>query len=222
MVSIVKITLVFFAILVNVLARKNKTSTALPHPKSNTTNLHEIKPPIYMKPPKAATIEKRASSSCTAEGGAQMLPFKSLIQGGIGYLGGQHVQCIYKNWILFPCVGFASPDTSNIFMLQSNANAAMWQQYAVSPDHGWVEYWSTGTYLTIAQLFQVTLTYLIYQNDGNVVLYSGSRGAIWSTGTYGVDSNWLCIQDDANLVLYDLNGNPVWSSNTGGYVATGF
>jgi RHS repeat-associated protein len=56
--------------------------------------------------------------------------------------------------------------------------------------------------------------HLLYQTDGNVVLYSPS-GAIWATHTTGQASNVLSMQGDGNLVLYN-GGTPVWSTGTGG------
>jgi len=53
---------------------------------------------------------------------------------------------------------------------------------------------------------------LVFQGDGNLVLY-GSSGALWWTGTIGSD---LCaMQGDGNLVIYN-NGTPTWSSGTPG------
>jgi surface antigen len=55
---------------------------------------------------------------------------------------------------------------------------------------------------------------LILQNDGNLVLYSGS--AIWQSGTAGSGATHLTMQMDGNLVLYTPSNTPVWQSFTGG------
>ena len=55
---------------------------------------------------------------------------------------------------------------------------------------------------------------LILQNDGNLVLYDGSK-AIWSTGTQRKQGRKLVMQSDGNLVLYGIRG-PVWATNTSG------
>jgi len=57
---------------------------------------------------------------------------------------------------------------------------------------------------------------LLYQNDGNVVMYKndGTTDAIWSTKTYGSTSNMMVMQPDGNLVVYDASWNPIWASNT--------
>lgn len=63
---------------------------------------------------------------------------------------------------------------------------------------------------------------LIYQADGNVVVYN-SRGAIWHSGTEGASHGMLAMQGDGNLVLYDAGGQSIWSSGTnavpGAYVS---
>lgn len=53
--------------------------------------------------------------------------------------------------------------------------------------------------------------YLMWQGDGNLVLY-GSSGAIWASGTNG-KANKLKFQGDGNLVLYN-NDTAVWASDT--------
>ena len=56
---------------------------------------------------------------------------------------------------------------------------------------------------------------LLYQDDGNLVLYSGA-GALWSTGTVGTEPGFASMQGDGNFVVYDASGNAVWASNTFG------
>ena len=57
---------------------------------------------------------------------------------------------------------------------------------------------------------------LIYQADGNLVVYS-SRGAIWHSATAGSSPGMLAMQGDGNLVLYNAGGQPIWSSGTNTY-----
>lgn len=54
---------------------------------------------------------------------------------------------------------------------------------------------------------------LIFQYDGNLVLYSPNR-ALWSSGTAGKPAVITRIQGDGNIVIYDINGRPVWNSGT--------
>ena len=53
---------------------------------------------------------------------------------------------------------------------------------------------------------------LVHQNDGNVVLYEGSR-VLWATNTPGQATTSLVMQADGNLVLYN-GAAVVWASNT--------
>jgi hypothetical protein len=56
---------------------------------------------------------------------------------------------------------------------------------------------------------------LIYQIDGNLVLYRGGT-ALWATGTNGQQLGVVVMQGDGNLVLYVPGGRPIWASNTNG------
>ena len=56
---------------------------------------------------------------------------------------------------------------------------------------------------------------LIYQGDGNLVLYfSGSW--IWASNTSGTTAGFVAMQGDGNLVVYDAGGQWRWASNTSG------
>ncbi len=51
------------------------------------------------------------------------------------------------------------------------------------------------------------------QNDGNLVLYSGSM-AIWNSYTWAKPVKFVAMQVDGNLVLYDENKRPYWDTAT--------
>jgi hypothetical protein len=81
---------------------------------------------------------------------------------------------------------------------------------------------------------------LVLQSDGNLVLYTPSNSAVWSSGTAIQDQTGLVsrilpdgltmysgqslitpdrryslnYQPDGNVVLYTATGNPIWSTNT--------
>src|SRR5215831_1176391 len=61
---------------------------------------------------------------------------------------------------------------------------------------------------------------LVYQVDGNLVLYQGSN-PLWATGTYGTTPGFVSMQTDGNLVVYNSSGRPVWASNTWGHPGAG-
>jgi hypothetical protein len=57
---------------------------------------------------------------------------------------------------------------------------------------------------------------LIYQHDGNLVLYTASGQARWSTGTHNTSPGRVVMQTDGNLVVYDGGGRAVWASHSRG------
>lgn len=50
-----------------------------------------------------------------------------------------------------------------------------------------------------------------FQKDGNFVIYNNSGLAIFTTNTYK-KGNSLAVQNDGNLVIYDGRNNAVWAS----------
>ena len=54
--------------------------------------------------------------------------------------------------------------------------------------------------------------HLIYQLDGNLVLYDANWRPIWHTGTDGSRPGMAIMQLDGNFVVYDAEGVPLWSS----------
>lgn len=56
---------------------------------------------------------------------------------------------------------------------------------------------------------------LVYQSDGNLVLYDNFR-AVWHTGTNGTSRGKLTMQSDGNLVLRDSTNAAIWNSGTAG------
>jgi hypothetical protein len=58
---------------------------------------------------------------------------------------------------------------------------------------------------------------LIFQNDGNLVLYRGSKNSpVWSSNTANAGGTVAVMQNDGNLVIYGANQTPIWSTNTNG------
>jgi lysozyme len=58
--------------------------------------------------------------------------------------------------------------------------------------------------------------FFVHQGDGNVVLYTSSGRALWSTRTHGRATESLVMQGDGNLVLYAPGGRAIWSTGTHG------
>jgi len=57
---------------------------------------------------------------------------------------------------------------------------------------------------------------LIYQGDGNLVLYQIGLGALWASNTWGTSPGQAIMQGDGNLVVYDASGRALWASGTWG------
>jgi hypothetical protein len=61
---------------------------------------------------------------------------------------------------------------------------------------------------------------LIYQSDGNLVLYDRSitpvPRATWNSRTYGTSAGHCVMQSDGNFVVYNAENHPVWDSHTYG------
>ena len=54
---------------------------------------------------------------------------------------------------------------------------------------------------------------VIFQSDGNLVIYNSANQAVFHTGTNG-RGHRFDFQPDGNLVIYDFNFKPVWLSHT--------
>lgn len=57
---------------------------------------------------------------------------------------------------------------------------------------------------------------LIYQSDGNLVLYNAFGEALWQSATSGKGVGYVVMQSDGNLVIYNGSAQAVWQSGTGG------
>jgi hypothetical protein len=54
----------------------------------------------------------------------------------------------------------------------------------------------------------------VMQDDGNFVVYSTKKKALWNSGTFGNPGAFLKVQDDGNLVVYNPGRQPLWNSQT--------
>jgi hypothetical protein len=74
-----------------------------------------------------------------------------------------------------------------------------------------------------ATLLSNELATLVFQGDGNLVLYDTTGTSwkpIWASNTSGRGGTQLAFQGDGNLVIYTGNGTPIWASNTNNKGAT--
>ena len=67
---------------------------------------------------------------------------------------------------------------------------------------------------------QDTRFHLVYQGDGNLVLYmdtGGGLSALWSAESNDSNPGVVSMQGDGNLVVYNGSMVPTWQAGTGGY-----
>ena len=58
---------------------------------------------------------------------------------------------------------------------------------------------------------------LLYQSDGNLVLYDDTdRVALWASNTGGTSTGQVLLQGDGNLVIYDAGNAAVFATGTAG------
>ena len=110
--------------------------------------------------------------------------------------------------------------TDGNLVIYSATNAALWATYTLSnPNHlSLVNTTLNGGRLYPGQSIDTAdrRFHLIFQGDGNLVLYSPTH-ALWATSTDGKSAAFLAMQGDGNLVLYDTSNKPLWYSRTNGY-----
>ena len=58
---------------------------------------------------------------------------------------------------------------------------------------------------------------LIFQTDGNLVLYAPGGQALWASNTAGHVVWEAIMQGDGNLVVYDPHARPLWATGTNGH-----
>lgn len=110
--------------------------------------------------------------------------------------------------------------TDGNMVIYSSGNVPLWATYTnQNPDH--LSYINTmfsspGRMYPGQSIDTADGKYhLIFQRDGNLVLYSPNR-ALWATGTDGKPVAFATLQGDGNLVLYDRSARPLWYSGTAG------
>lgn len=57
---------------------------------------------------------------------------------------------------------------------------------------------------------------IIFQSDGNLVVYKANVGALWASGTYGNLGAKAYLQSDGNLVIYRADGAALFQTKTNG------
>jgi hypothetical protein len=58
---------------------------------------------------------------------------------------------------------------------------------------------------------------LVYQREGDLVLYGPDRTRVWSSETLGETAGRAIMEAGGGLVVYDADGSEVWTAGTGGH-----
>lgn len=94
-----------------------------------------------------------------------------------------------------------------------------WEFVTIDDLYGCKDTLRAGEYLIPGQCIQSEndAYRLIYQADGNLVLYQTSDGeALWAANSNGPAWRFYMQGDDGNIVVYESQGNAVWASNVYG------
>ncbi|MNZ35251.1 D-mannose binding lectin [compost metagenome] len=72
-----------------------------------------------------------------------------------------------------------------------------------------------GTALEPGKLYPSGANALVFQTDGNLVVYGPHSQVLWASYTQNRGANQAVMQGDGNFVIY-ANGTPIWNTKTGG------
>lgn len=75
---------------------------------------------------------------------------------------------------------------------------------------------SPGTMIYPNQSYSIGTSTLIFQGDGNLVLYGANGLVHWASYTQGKGGALASMQEDGNFVIYDNAGTPLWHTHTNG------
>lgn len=57
---------------------------------------------------------------------------------------------------------------------------------------------------------------LVFQHDGNLVVFNPLGAPVWAANTHGKNAKTIIMQTDGNLVIYNAGNQPLWASRTDG------
>ncbi len=74
-----------------------------------------------------------------------------------------------------------------------------------------------GTDLEMGKSYTVGEYSLVFQADGNLVVYGKNGSVMWHSVTYGKGATRAVMQTDGNFVIYNAQGVPLWNTGTSGH-----
>ncbi|RFA10537.1 hypothetical protein B7R54_15980 [Subtercola boreus] len=90
-------------------------------------------------------------------------------------------------------------------------------EYKWSSDSGFVEFPVGGFWIES----RTDNSKLVFQTDGNLVLYTDAGRATWQSRTYGRGAAKISLQSDGNVVIYRADNTPLWASGVNRSVPSG-
>ena len=73
-----------------------------------------------------------------------------------------------------------------------------------------------GTYFEVSKVYTVGSFGVVFQSDGNLVVYGPGNSVVWASYTQGKGGTSCVMQGDGNLVIYNASGAAIWHTHTGG------
>ena len=75
---------------------------------------------------------------------------------------------------------------------------------------------SPNTYFEVSKIYTVGSFGVVFQADGNLVVYGPGNSVVWASYTQGKGGTSCVMQGDGNLVIYNASGAAIWHTHTGG------
>lgn len=122
----------------------------------------------------------------------------------------------YKDQGLWVRSHLTVQDDGNLVILDIQALYSSNTRVALMPNAQAVRVIAPGSILEIGKPYQAGVYSLIFQADGNLVIFNQSGVVIWSAGTGGKGAVQALMQADGNFVISGSAGQAIWSTGTSG------
>lgn len=73
---------------------------------------------------------------------------------------------------------------------------------------------NAGQSLALGQQVALGSYLLVFQTDGNLVIYGQNNSVVWASYTQNKGATTAIMQNDGNFVIYDSNGTALWNAGT--------
>lgn len=107
-------------------------------------------------------------------------------------------------------------DDGNLVLMDIQALWAFNTHLALTPSVGAANVIGPGTSLEVQKPYRAGNFYVVFQQDGNLVVYRNDGVPVWNSQTNGSGADHAVMQEDGNFVIYKPDGTPVWNTGTGG------